>query len=116
MEDKAKQEEEAIAQAVVASRIATDWLQDKESTVKWLKKLVAVLSATLVIFALVCVGCVVWATQNAQRIVDDALWKAMNSAGEITVTTTKQTVEGDSATINNVHGEQYNHNAQKVGD
>lgn len=115
MEDKTKQERDAIAQAVIGSRIATDWLQDKESTVKWLKKLVAVLSAAIVIFALVCVGCVVWATQNAQRMVDDAVLKALNTTGEIDITTTEQTVDGDSATINNVLGEQYNDNAQKVG-
>lgn len=65
------------------------------------------------------VGCCVWAVTNAQRIANEAVLQALYTVAEMEVTsettTTTQTVEGDSATINNVDGEQYNDNAVNEG-
>lgn len=68
----------------------------------------------------VMVGCCIWAVVNAQTIANEAMIQALNTVAEIgvtqeTTTTTTQTVDGDSATINNVEGEQYNDNAQNGG-
>ena len=62
---------------------------------------------------LVMAGCMVYTATNAQRMVDDAVWKALNAVGEVTTetVTTTQTVDGDSATIYNGDYGQYNHNA-----
>lgn len=78
------------------------------------KRLWGVIMA-LIICIVIIVGCMVWTVKNAQNIADEAMWKALNATGEVTVETTTQTVEGDSATINNVQGEQYNDNASKGG-
>lgn len=73
----------------------------------------------LVIGFVVMAGCMVWAVTNAQRIANEAVLEALNTVAEIGVTqettATTQTVEGDSATINNVDGEQYNDNAVSEG-
>lgn len=67
----------------------------------------------------VMVGCCIWAVVNAQTIANDAVLQALKTVGEMEVvheeSTTTQTVDGDSATINNVDGEQYNDNAQNGG-
>lgn len=67
----------------------------------------------------VMVGCCIWAVVNAQTIANDAVLQALKTVGEMEVvheeSTTTQTVDGDSATINNVEGEQYNDNAQNGG-
>lgn len=67
----------------------------------------------------IMVGCCIWATVNAQTIANDAVLQALKTVGEMEVvheeSTTTQTVDGDSATINNVEGEQYNDNAQNGG-
>lgn len=67
----------------------------------------------------IMVGCCIWAVVNAQTIANDAVLQALKTAGEMEVvheeSTTTQTVDGDSATINNVEGEQYNDNAQNGG-
>ena len=67
-----------------------------------------------VIAILVMAACMVWAVNNAQNVANQAVLNALNTVAEMEVTqetTTTQTVEGDSATINNVDGEQYNDNA-----
>lgn len=68
----------------------------------------------------IMVGCCIWAVVNAQTITNEAMIQALNTVAEIgvtqeTTTTTTQAVDGDSATINNVEGEQYNDNAQNGG-
>lgn len=67
----------------------------------------------------IMVGCCIWAVVNAQTIANDAVLQALKTVGEMEVvheeSTTTQTVDGDSATINNVEGEQYNDNAQNGG-
>lgn len=67
----------------------------------------------------IMVGCCIWAVVNAQTIANDAVLQALKTVGEMEVvheeSTTTQTVDGDSATINNVDGEQYNDDAQNGG-
>lgn len=63
----------------------------------------------------VMVGCCIWAVVNAQNIANEAMIEALNTVAEIGVTqetTTTQSVEGDSAIINNAEFEQYNDNAK----
>lgn len=73
----------------------------------------------LVIGFVVMAGCMVWAVTNAQRIANEAVLEALNTVAEMEVTqettTTTQTVEGDSATINNGQWDQYNDNAMNGG-
>lgn len=72
----------------------------------------------LVIGFVVMAGCMVWAVVNAQKIANDAVLEALNTVAEMEVTqetTTTQTVEGDSAIINNSDFEQYNDNAVNGG-
>lgn len=66
----------------------------------------------------VMVGCCIWAVVNAQTIANDAVLQALKTVGEMEVVheeTTTQSVEGDSAIINNAEFEQYNDNAQNGG-
>lgn len=83
---------------------------------KLLSKAVVALSVAFFLM----VGCCVWVVVNAQRIANEAVLEALYTVAEMEVTTetttTTQTVEGDSATINNVDGEQYNDNATNGGD
>lgn len=63
-------------------------------------------------------GCCIWAVVNAQTIANDAVLQALKTVGEMEVSheeTTTQSVEGDSAIINNAEFEQYNDNAQNGG-
>lgn len=71
----------------------------------------------LVIGFVVMAGCMVYAVTNAQRIANEAVLEALYAVSEIETTTetTTQTVEGDSATINNGEWEQYNDNAVNQG-
>ena len=66
----------------------------------------------------IMVGCCIWAVVNAQTIANDAVLQALKTVGEMEASheeTTTQSVEGDSAIINNAEFEQYNDNAQNGG-
>lgn len=104
-------EKQALQRSVEMSRLMADVLEHHERENKRLWK--ALIACIIVLAMMAC--CMVYGITHAQEIVDDALWKALNSVGEVTVTETTQSVEGDSATINNVDGEQYNDNAQNGG-
>lgn len=86
---------------------------DRQNRRLWIA--VIVLAAAMIIMA----GCMVWAVTNAQRLANDAMWNALNTVAEMEVstetTTTTQTVEGDSAIINNADFDQYNDNAVNGG-
>lgn len=73
------------------------------------KRLWGVIMA-LIMCIVIIVGCMVWTVKNAQNIADEAMWKALNAATEVTTTTT-QTAEGENAEINNVEDNIYNDNA-----
>lgn len=107
-----------VKDAAEAGRLMADMVQayDRQNRRLWVA--VLALAAALLVSA----GCMIWAVNNAQKIANEAMLNALNSVSEIgvtqeTTTTTTQTVDGDSATINNVDGEQYNDNAtnQKEG-
>lgn len=105
-----------VKDAAEAGRLMADMVQayDRQNRRLWVA--VLALAAALLVSA----GCMIWAVTNAQKIANEAMLNALNSVSEIGVTeetTTTQTVDGDSATINNVDGEQYNDNAtnQKEG-
>lgn len=109
MED-IEREIRSVEDSSAAARVMSDTLQfyDKENKRLW----IAVLS--MIAAVIIMAGCMVYVAVNGQHMIDAAMWKALNTTGETTITTTEQTVEGDSATINNVDGDQYNDNAQRV--
>lgn len=125
-----EQEKQEVQRAVEISRLTADMMQYQERENKRLWCAVVVQCVVTLVMA----GCMVWGTQNIQNVANQAVAKAimesqesmnqamlaaLNTVAEMEVTTTEttttQTVEGDSATINNVDGEQYNGNASKGG-
>lgn len=95
-------------------------------------KIMTAAIAFLVVVVGIMAGCMVYMASNSQEIAnkaaekaiqsaqeqfDEAMWKALMNAGDVTYTEETQTVEGDNATINNNSGtwEQYNDNASKNG-
>lgn len=96
-------EKEMIEHAVETKTLLAEMLKqhDKENKRLW----VAVLA--LLVALGIMAGCMVWTVQNAQRVANEAVLEALNTVAdmevteETTTTTTTQTVEGDSATINN---------------
>ena len=110
-----KSEKEAVTGATKEAHLMSDMVQAYDRQNKRLWVCLMALCAAFVISA----GCVVWALQNAQTVANEAVLNALETVAEMEVTTetvtTTQTVEGDSATINNVDGEQYNDAATKTG-
>lgn len=103
-----------LTEETVAVKTASEITQTYDRQNKRLWVAVIVLAACLVVNTV----CMVWAVQNAQRVMNEAVLEALYTASEIgvtTETTTTQTVEGDSATINNGEWEQYNDNAVNQG-
>lgn len=115
--ENCKNEKDAVVGAAKESRLMADMVQAYDRQNKRLWACLMALCAAFVIFA----GCVVWAIQNAQSVANEAVLNALETVAEMevttetTTTTTTQTVEGDSATINNVDGEQYNDEATNNG-
>lgn len=108
--EEMEREKEALKESVIASRMMSDMMQYHERENKRLWCAVVALAAVFAIMA----GCMVWTIANAQKVANEAMLNALNTVAEIGVTqeeTTTQTVEGDSAAINNVEGDQYNDNA-----
>lgn len=102
-------EKKVIERAAESSRLMGDMVQmyDRQNKRLWVALLACV--ACLVIMS----GCMIWTVQNAQRIANEAMANALEAVAEMEVvteetTTTVQTVEGDSAIINNADMEQYN--------
>lgn len=76
------------------------------------------MTAMIILFAIMAF-CMVWIAFNAQTIANEALIRALDTIDgmEVISETTMQTVEGDSAVINNAEFEQYNDNATRgVGE
>lgn len=115
--ENCKSEKEAVTGAAKESRLMADMVQAYDQQNKRLWVCLMALCAAFVIFA----GCVVWAIKNAQSVANEAVLNALETVAEMevttetTTTTTTQTVEGDSATINNVDGEQYNDESTNNG-
>lgn len=104
-----------MAEAAKAGRVMADMIQkyEKQNTRLW------IIAIAQMVIIIVMAFCLYWGVQNAQEVANEAVLNALETVGEIEViheeTTNTQTVEGDSATINNVDGEQYNDNAAKNG-
>ena len=115
--ESCKHEKDVVTGVAKESRLMADMVQAYDRQNKRLWVCLMALCAAFVIFA----GCVVWAIQNAQSVANEAVLNALETVAEMevttetTTTTTTQTVEGDSATINNVDGEQYNDEATNNG-
>lgn len=114
--ENCKNEKEAVTGAAKESRLMADMVQAYDRQNKRLWVCLMALCVAVVIFS----GCVVWSLQNAQTVANEAVLNALETVAEMevvteTTTTTTETVEGDSATINNVDGEQYNDNATNNG-
>lgn len=113
--ESCKGHSDPVTQAAEAGRIMGDMVQayDRQNRRLWVA--VLALAAALLVSA----GCMIWAVTNAQKIANEAMLNALNSVAEIGVTeettTTTQTVEGDSAIINNSDFEQYNDNSVNGG-
>lgn len=110
-----EKDKDALKQASETSRIMADMMQYHERENKRLWCAVLALAAAFAIMA----GCMVWTVVNAQKVANEAMMNALNAVAEIgvtqdeTTTTTTQTVEGDSAAINNGDWEEYHDNATK---
>ena len=122
MDEKAQ-----IERSVAVERMMAKVMQNHENENKRLWKVVIALIVALAIMACCMIWCVVNvqdianeavtnAIESSQKLLDDAMWNALMNAGETTITETMQTVEGDSATINNGTWEQYNDNAVNGGE
>lgn len=74
------------------------------------------IKALLLLFAIMTF-CMVWVSFNAQSIANEAVLEALETVSEMEAVTetTTQTVEGDSAIINNAEFDQYNSGAEKGG-
>lgn len=107
---------DSMKQATETARIIANMMKhhDRENKRLWAALVVCIV--TLLMMG----GVMVYGIVNGQKLVNDAMLNALNTVAEIgitaeTTTTTTQTVEGDSATINNVDGEQYNDSAVNEG-
>lgn len=111
--EKVSQDIENMKNATAEARLAADIVRhvDKQNQRLW-KALVACILALLLMG-----GAMIYGVLHMQEVVNEALLNALNTVAEMEVIqeTTTQTVEGDSATINNVDGEQYNDSAVNGG-
>lgn len=113
-----EEEKEILQQAVASCRVAGDTVQNLNNENRRLWK--ALIACVVCIAVMAC--CMVWGVANAQKIANEAMLSALQTVGDIgvtteetTTTTTTQSIEGDSATINNVEGQQYNDSATNNG-
>lgn len=107
---------DSMKQATETARIIANMMKhhDRENKRLWAALVVCIV--TLLMMG----GVMVYGIVNGQKMFNEAMLNALNTVAEIgitaeTTTTTTQTVEGDSATINNVDGEQYNDSAVNEG-
>lgn len=88
-------EKDALSNATAAARIVADMMQqhDRENKRLWAVVL------TLVVVLSIMAGCMVWAVQSAQNVVNEAMLNALNTVAEMEVvgeTTTTTTVNQDT--------------------
>lgn len=81
---------ESVKESAAASRIMADAMQKVENTNRRLWVVIICLIVCIVAMAV----CMVYIAVNGQDMVDNAMWKALNGAGDVTTTTT--TVEHDT--------------------
>lgn len=81
------------------------------------EKTISIGIKALVILFAIMTFCMVWVSFNAQQIANEAVLRALETVSEMEVIseTSTQTVEGDSAIINNADFEQYNDSSVNGG-
>ncbi len=109
--EKMREEIAALKDSAAMSRIVADFGERQDRSNKRLMVLCIIQSFIIVI--LICA--LMFIAVNGQQALDEAMWKALNAAGNVAVTTTEQTVEGDSATIYNVEGDQFTNQTRRAG-
>ena len=82
---------ESVKESAAASRIMADAMQKVENTNRRLWVVIICLIVCIVAMAV----CMVYIAVNGQDMVDNAMWKALNGAGDVTTTTTT-TVDQDT--------------------
>ena len=111
-------EADSVKQAMLLARVSNDASEkaDRQNKRLW----IALAGSTIgnVILAIVMVCSLIYMQAHAQEMLNKGLENALQAIAEIQIegtattnTTTEQTVEGDSAEINNVDGDMYKDNA-----
>ena len=110
------QETDDVKQAMLLARVANDASEkaDRQNKRLWWALTGSILANLVLVIVMVC--SMLYVQAYAQEMVDKGLENALKAIAEIqiegsTTTTTEQTVEGDSAEINNVEGNMYRDNA-----
>lgn len=78
---------------------------DRQNRRLWIA--VIVLATSMIVMA----GCMVWAVTNAQKLVNDAMWNALNTVAEMEVTS-----ETTTTTVNQDTGEGEGNNVYQAGE
>lgn len=111
-------ETDSVKQAMLLAKVTNDASEkaDRQNKRLWLALAGSIIGN--VILAIVMVCSVIYMQAHAQEMLNKGLENALQTIAEIQIegtattnTTTEQTVEGDSAEINNVDGDMYKDNA-----
>ena len=109
-------ETDSVKQAMLLARVTNDASEkaDRQNKRLWIALAGSIIGN--VILAIVMVCSLIYMQAHAQEMLNKGLENALQAIAEIQIegiatTTTEQTVEGDSAEINNVDGDMYKDNA-----
>lgn len=111
-------EADSVKQAMLLARVSNDASEkaDRQNKRLWIALAGSIIGN--VILAIVMVCSLIYMQAHAQEMLNKGLENALQAIAEIQIegtattnTTTEQTVEGDSAEINNVDGDMYKDNA-----
>lgn len=111
-------EADSVKQAMLLARVSNDASEkaDRQNKRLWIALAGSIIGN--VILAIVMVCSLIYMQAHAQEMLNKGLENALQAIAEIQIegstttnTTTGQTVEGDSAEINNVDGDMYRGNA-----
>lgn len=109
-------EADSVKQAMLLARVSNDASEkaDRQNKRLWVALAGSIIGN--VILAIVMVCSLIYMQAHAQEMLNKGLENALQAIAEIQIegiatTATEQTVEGDSAEINNVDGDMYKDNA-----
>lgn len=109
-------EADSVKQAMLLARVSNDASEkaDRQNKRLWIALAGSIIGN--VILAIVMVCSLIYMQAHAQEMLNKGLENALQAIAEIQIegtatTTTEQTVEGDSAEVNNVDGNMYKDNA-----
>lgn len=111
-----KKETEDVKQMMLLARAAADASEKADKQNKRLWAIVCTQSITIALIVALAIGGFLYIQNHMQDMMNRAVESALRTVAELqiegtTTTETTQTVEGDSAQINNVEGNQYKDNA-----